>query len=174
MHAMTQPEAPSLPSLTIGSGALHVEGITGHGLARATVALRLDGQRVATDNLTREQLTGFALQLMELADELVDDRAYATSDSVKDGRGVLSQRHGDSLRRFYRLQDRLPILQLAQRVLESADDETATTLLTLLANVAATGEMPFRVDVAFKAANAPMLTLVQPSRNAAENTEEPA
>lgn len=171
---MTLPDAPSLPSLTIGKGALQIEGITGHGLARATAALRIDGQRIATEQLTREHLVSFALQLLELADALVDDRAYVTSDTVKDGRGVLSQRHGDSLRRFYRLQDRLPILQLAQRVLESADDETANTLLTLLANVEATGHMPVRVEVAFKAANPPALTLVHSAEPESAKDETPA
>lgn len=151
----SEAEAPRLPILLIGNGAVQIEGITGHGASRATLTLRLDGTRVATENVTREGLVAFALGLLDLSEQMVDDRAYLTSDTVRDGRGAVSTRHGDGLKRFYRLQDRLPILQLAQRVVETADDGTANTLLTLLANVEATGQLPIRVQVDYKPAPAP-------------------
>lgn len=150
MIAMTNDSGPILPSLVVGTGAIQVESITGHGAARAALAMRLDGARVATESLTRETLFSFALELLDLCENMVDDRAYHTSDSMRDGKGAVSSRYEDGLRMHYRLRDRLPILQLAQRLLERADDETANTFLTLLASASTTGEIPIRVEVDFK------------------------
>lgn len=157
MNAMlkTEAEAPCLPTLLVGSAAVQIEGITGHGASRASLAMRVDGQRVATDSLTREELQVFALSLLDLTEQMVDDRAYLATDSVRDGRGAVSDRHGDGLKRFFRVKDRLPILQLAQRVIETADDATANTLLALLANVEATGNLPIVVQVGYSLAPEP-------------------
>lgn len=146
---MPKDESPAMPSLIVGSGMVYVESITGHGVSLASVVLRVDGQRLAAEPIGRERLVNFALGLLKLSQQMVDERAYLSSDTVQDGLGAVSTRHKDGLKRYYRLKDRLPILQLAQRVLESADDDTASTLLALLASADATGRLPVsvRIDV---------------------------
>lgn len=144
--------APSLPRLELGNSAtaVTVDGITGHGAARATFTLNTPAGD-ASGACTREALVSFALDLLALSGQMIDDAAYATSDTVREGEGLISRRHSDGLRRFFRLRARLPILQLAQGVLEKADDQTANTLLALLAQAQATGSLPIKVDVDFSA-----------------------
>lgn len=143
--------ASSLPRLELGASAVAVEGITGHGAARASLSLTTP-QGAASGSCTRQALVSFALDLLALADQMIDDGAYATSDTIRGGEGHISSRHADGVKRFFRLRDRLPILQLAQAVLEQADDRTANTLLALLAQAQATGALPIKVDVDFRAA----------------------
>lgn len=150
---MPKDESPTLPMLSVGTANVIVESITGHGRSLATCAVRLDGQRVTFDQLDREAVMTFGLQLLQLGEQMIDARAYLTSPSVRDGLGVVSTRHSDGLMRFYRLRDRIPLLQLFQSVLESCDDETANGLLALTANVQATGRLPIKVSIGVDAVN---------------------
>lgn len=150
---MPKDQAPALPQLAIGASNIIVESITGHGQSLANCVVRVDGQRVSTEQLDREAVIAFGLSLLQLGEQMIDGRAYLASDTVRDGLGVVSSRHNDGLKRFYRLRDRIPILQLAQSALETCDDETANTLLALLANVQATGQIPIRVQIGIAAIN---------------------
>lgn len=143
---------PSLPTLVIGEHAVRVAGITGHGASRASIAIDGEAAGACVGLVTRDALVGFAIGLLDLCEQMVEDTAYGTSDSIRSGAGNVPTRHRDAVRRFYRIRDRLPILQLAQRVLETADDKTAYTLLTLLAQADATGALPINVAIDITAA----------------------
>jgi hypothetical protein len=143
-------DTPKLPTLNLGDLSIGVKGITGHGASRASIAICTVAGTIEAA-ATREGLISFALDLLNLTDQMIDDGAYSTTDTIRSGVGRVSSRYDDALKRFYRLSDRLPILQLAQRVLEKADDKTANTLLLLLAEAEATGAFPFKVAVDLKA-----------------------
>ncbi|MCD0253123.1 hypothetical protein JWH16_04540 [Xanthomonas campestris pv. campestris] len=138
--------APTLPALRLAEFTIAVDGITGHGASRASLTARTSHGTVASD-ATRDDLVAFALELLKLSEQMIDDSAYSASDTIRFGAGMVSGRHKDGLLRYYRLRDRLPILTLMQQVLESADDKTASTLLQLLANVTATGNLPIKVEI---------------------------
>ena len=142
--------APALPQLRLGKHSLGIDSITTHGAARAVVSIREQGSAggaIGTTTLTREALVSFAIGVLDLAEHLIEDAAYHTSDSVRDGQASVSARHQDAVRRYYRIRDRLPILQLAQRVMEKADDTTANGLLMLLGHCEATGRLPLQVKL---------------------------
>jgi hypothetical protein len=145
---------PSLPTLVVGEHAIRVAGITGHGASRASIAIDGDVVGACVGLVTRDALVGFAIGLLDLSKQMIEDTAYGTSDSIRPGADNVPTRYRDAVRRFYRIRDRLPILQLAQRVLETADDKTAYTLLTLLAQADATGALPINVAIDITAAPA--------------------
>ncbi|MEI2263559.1 hypothetical protein OHC51_21620 [Stenotrophomonas indicatrix] len=144
---------PSLPTLIVGGHAIRVAGITGHGASRACIAIDGDDAGAHEGLVTRDALVGFAIGLLDICEQMIEDTAYGTSDSIRSGAGKVSTRYRDGVRRFYRIRDRLPILQLAQSVLETADDKTANILLTLLAQAKATGSLPINVAIDITAAS---------------------
>lgn len=144
--------APKLPALTLDDCELTIDGITGHGASRAVATIMTPGGDMHSAHLTREALIAFALELLALSSQMVEEGAYSTSDTVRRGVGAVSRRHADGVKRYYRIRDRMPVLQLAQRVLETSDDKTANTLLALLVHVEATGALPIKVNIDFKAA----------------------
>lgn len=145
--------APKLPALKLADLSVEVDGITGHGASRANLSVSSPAG-TATGQATREQIVAFAIELLALSGQMIEEGAYGTSDFIRTGTGHVTGRHHDGLKRYYRIRDRLPILQLAQRVLEATDDATANTLLALLVNVEATGKMPIKIEIDFKAAKA--------------------
>lgn len=161
---------PQLPYLDLGDATFEVSGITGHGASRATFALSTSTELRSAGSVTREAVVKFALDLLHLSGQMIDDGAYATSDTIRDGIGHVSARHNDGLLRYYRLRDRLVILQLAQRVLEKAPDDTANTLLSLLAHAETTGIIPINVVVDLKTAENDELGLTSQLRDPAEPT----
>lgn len=162
---------PALPRLHLGTHLLTVDSITTHGAARAMVSVRGHEDPdcpAASAALTRDALVAFALGILDLSEHLVEDGAYHTSDSVRDGQATVSTRHRDGLRRYFRIRDRLPILQLAQRVLEKADDNTARKLLILLGHADATGQLPLEVNLDLTAT--PKLRLVSQNEQSEPST----
>ena len=149
------PEAPELPCLDMGSHVVCVDRITGIGRSLATVSVRqqVDGQPLdravaTTSTLDRDAITHFAMSLLDLADQMVHDRAYDSSSVLAQReRLVMQRRAADSTKRYFKLIDRLPLLQLAQRVLERCTDDTAKTLTLLLCDAEATGTLPVRAKV---------------------------
>src|SRR6185437_5264719 len=82
------PKFPTLPTLTIGKFAVALESISGHGAARATFALKqiAPGGKVtrewAAGSVTRTEMTTFALNLLDIADQMMHDEAYSRSSAL--------------------------------------------------------------------------------------------
>jgi len=151
---MNQP--PVLPSLSLGEVTIAVDSISGHGAAEATIEIRKIGatkrgnRTTASGRVNRQSLTLFALQLLDLAEQMMHPDAYASSTAMANSdvtRAMIDRRRKDSTQRYFRLIDRLPILQLSQRVLERCDDTVAQTLLLLLGHAEVSGTMPVSAKV---------------------------
>lgn len=161
-------DTPKLPALELGDLSIRVAGITGHGASRASLVVSSPAEELS-GLATREALVDFALALLQLSEQMIEEGAYGTSDTIRAGSVHVSSRHRDGLKRFYRIRDRLPILQLAQSVLEKADDGTANTLLALLAQAEATGALPIKVEIDFSASQEPEKPMSQ-SRDPSDST----
>lgn len=154
---------------------LTVDELTGYGTEYATLSLReikdkakgLPGRRVKLNPATtRTQLIELAFGLLDVADQMQPKATYAMSDTVHSGMSEptpsnatfhklaeearepdIDGRRRDNSMRFQRLRERMPELQLAQRVLERCSDEVALTLASLLVMVDQTGDLPLRVGM---------------------------
>jgi hypothetical protein len=151
---MTKP--PKLPVLRLAdAGTIAVTAISGHGAAEATIEVQKAsqgrGNRPAVEGrVNRQNLTLFALELLDLAEQMVHQDAYASSTALANNdvtRALIDRRRKDATQRYFRIVDRLPILQLCQRVLERCDDTVAQTLLLLLGHAEANGTMPVTAKV---------------------------
>lgn len=147
---------PELPTLKLDALMVCVDRISGHGNARASLSVRRvspagqPGRAVAcSSQVSRNDLIGFACGLLAVAEQMIDPKAFTSTDSFDEPHQAeaLRKRSTDATKRYFRLQDRLPLLQLSQRVLERCSDEVANTLLALLANADATGVLPVKADV---------------------------
>lgn len=147
----------------------------GYGTEFATLSLReikdkskgQVGRRVMLNPATtRTQLIDLAFGLLDVADQMQPRATYAMSDTVHSGMSEptpsnatfhklaeearepdIDGRRRDTSARFQRLRQRMPELQLAQRVLERCSDEVALTLASLLVMVDQTGDLPLRAGV---------------------------
>jgi hypothetical protein len=156
---------------------LTVDELTGYGTEYATLSLReikdkakgLPGRRVKLNPATtRTQLIELAFGLLDVADQMQPKATYATSDTVHSGMAEptpanatfhklaeearepdIDGRRRDTSARFQRLRQRMPELQLAQRVFERCSDEVALTLASLLVMVDQTGDLPLRAGMQF-------------------------
>ena len=156
---------------------LTVDELTGYGAEYATLSLReikdkakgLPGRRVKLNPATtRTQLIELAFGLLDVADQMQPKATYATSDTVHSGMAEptpanatfhklaeearepdIDGRRRDTSARFQRLRQRMPELQLAQRVFERCSDEVALTLASLLVMVDQTGDLPLRAGMQF-------------------------
>lgn len=168
---------PTLPKIALGPAyELTVDSITGHGRSFARlsvnrvppVANRAARTLVDGAEVSRQELIEFGLQLLDLADQMVDDRAFAGSLAAG---SINSQipflRAKDATQRYYKLVDRLPLLQLAQRALERCDDTTASTLTVMLGIAESTGKLPVRAQIGFKSEGTPA------DKDASEHLAEP-
>lgn len=154
---------------------LTVDELTGYGTEYATLSLReikdkakgLPGRRVKLNPATtRTQLIELAFGLLDVADQMQPKATYATSDTVHSGMAEptpanatfhklaeearepdIDGRRRDTSARFQRLRQRMPELQLAQRVFERCSDEVALTLASLLVMVDQTGDLPLRAGM---------------------------
>lgn len=147
---------PELPSLKLNALMVSVERISGHGNARASMSVRRlspDGEPAAavacSSHVSRNDLIGFACGLLGVAEQMIEPKAFTSTDSFAEPHQAeaLRKRSSDATKRYFALQDRLPLLQLTQRVLERCSDEVAHTLLALLANADSTGVLPVKADV---------------------------
>lgn len=145
---MTKP--PKLPRLTLGNHILAIDSISGHGAAEATVSVhknkaKPESRPVATTNVARPELTRFALELLDLSEEMLHAGTFASSTAFPDSdtaRALIDRRRKDATQRYFKGIDRLPILQLCQRFLERCDDKAAQTLLMILAHGETHGTLP--------------------------------
>jgi hypothetical protein len=144
-----------LPEIFIGELCIRVEQINGHGASHATLTARKKqrsgslGKCVASsETVPQQELVRFALELLALSEQMTHAGAFGASDLFQADHGHARRAHRECrTRRYFQITNRLPILQLAQRVLERCDDTTASTLLHLLANADATGKIPVRTRV---------------------------
>lgn len=155
---------------------LTVDDVSGHGSEYAILSLRgstprgRPGKRLAMKGMTRGEVVEIAFQLLDLADQMQPKTTYATSESVSTEQEPLPHsdaffsaldattemaRRRDVAERYRRLKSRMPLLQLAQRVLERCDDEIADTLHATLLGVAQTGTLPFSAFIEFREAPDP-------------------
>lgn len=153
---------------------LTVDDLSGYGTEYATLSLReiknkakgQPGRRIKLDQATRTKLIELAFGLLDVADQMQPKATYATSDTVHSGMAEPSPanatfhklaeearepdidgRRRDTSARWLRLQQRMPELQLAQRVLERCSDDVALTLASLLVMVDQTGDLPLRAGM---------------------------
>lgn len=156
--------SPKLPTLKIGKFVVALESISGHGAARASFALKQSSpsgrscRDLDAGTVSRTDLTTFALNLLDIAEQMVHDEAYARSSAMNptdEARAILARRKKDATQRYFRITDRLPILLLAQRVLERCNDEVAQSLLMLLGHAEARGVLPVKVALQLDAVDAP-------------------
>lgn len=152
----------TFPEIQLGSTLLAIDAIAGHGAESARFVTRRVGangkagrKSIIANAVPREQIAAYAIDLLELCELMVDGAAYTTTDALpQPGRARIGSIRADAVKRHARLRDRLPLLMLAQRVIERADDEVTSTLLALLANMEATGKTPIRAVVDFHASEA--------------------
>jgi hypothetical protein len=158
--------SPKLPTLTIGKFAVALESISGHGAARAAFSLKQItpcgkiGREWDAGSVTRTEMTTFALNLLDIADQMMHDEAYSRSSALnptatEEARAILERRKKDATQRYFRITERLPILLLAQRVIERCNDEVAQSLLMLLGHAEARGVLPLKVALQVDAVDAP-------------------
>jgi hypothetical protein len=171
---------------------LTVDDLTGYGSEFATVSLReiknkpkaQPGSRVMLNPATsRTQLIELAFGLLDVADQMQPKATFATSDTVHSGAAEptplnstfcklaqdspqpdIDRRRRDVSARFHRLRQRMPELQLAQRVLERCSDEVAMTLASLLFMADQTGDLPLRAGM--QVAPSPEVMAAMPSSTA--------
>lgn len=153
-------DTPILPKLALGPAyELSVDSITGHGRSYARlsvnrvppVANRAPRTLVDGAEVSRQELIEFSLQLLDLAEQMVDERAFVGSLAAGSMNSQIPfLRAKDATQRYYKLVDRLPLLQLAQRALERCDDTTASTLTVMLGIAESTGKLPVRAQIGFK------------------------
>jgi hypothetical protein len=158
------PKFPTLPTLAIGKYAVVLESISGHGAARATFTLKqmTPSGRVSREwdagSVTRTDMTTFALNLLDIADQMMHDEAYSRSSALnptEEARAILARRKKDATQRYFRITERLPILLMAQRVIERCNDDVAQSLLMLLGHAEARGVLPLKVALQVDAVDAP-------------------
>lgn len=152
---------------------LTVDRLAGYGTEYADMSLRESngkgqpGRRVkAKFGVKRAEVIAMAFNLLDVAEMMQPDSTYATSDSVHSSKGEsipihagfnqlrrevrqpnideVDGRKRDVAVRFERMRQRMPVLQLAQRVLERCEEDVAQTLSALLVMVDETGDLPLR------------------------------
>lgn len=157
---------------------LTIDRLAGYGTEYADMSLRENndkgqpGKRIkANFGVKRAEVIAMAFNLLDVADMMQPDSTYATSDSVHSSKGEsipvhagfnqlrrevrppdideVDGRKRDVAERFERLRQRMPELQLAQRVFERCSDEVALTLASLLVMVDQTGDLPLRAGMQF-------------------------
>lgn len=147
--------APKLPAITIGDHVVAVDRISGHGNASATLAItRLTptgkpSREVDRQSVTRAELTAYALELLDLSEAMVHHGAYSSSISVPDRHqlAMVARRKQEAVLQYFRIEDRLPILQMCQRLLESCSDAMAKQLLLMMSYAQTQGRIPVNFDL---------------------------
>lgn len=119
------------------------------------------GARLFLDHKKREDLIALAFDLLAIAERMQPEATYNNSQS-RYARGKDQQPYSEAFRltldqiqdkkkavanRWRNLHNRMHILQLAQRVLEDCDEETAGLLATLLMAADQTGTLPIRASI---------------------------
>lgn len=156
---------------------LTVERLAGFGGERVDVSLRepnekgQPGKRIkAQYGMNRAMVIAAAFALLDVADQMLADSTFATSDALPCNKGESqplnstfqklraeaaaraaginpSERAADMAVKFERLRGRLPTLQLAQRVLENCGDDVHQSLAALLMLADNTNALPFSAGV---------------------------
>ncbi len=154
---------PTLPALRFGEYIFTVDSITGHGAAEATLAVRraerggVASRRIPSGTVSRPALTSFALELLDLAEQMIHPGAYRESAELEatSSHPIAQRRRREATQRYFRLVDRLPVLQLAQKVVETCDDHVIKTLLLLLAHADTHGTLPVNAKLELSPVLAP-------------------
>lgn len=144
---------------------LTVDRLYGSGAEYADLSFRdcnekgQPGKRIVVEfGVTRTEVIQAAFGLLDVADVMQPESTYAHSESVHSGLSEprpdslsflelnLAERKRDVVKNHQRLRERMPTLQLAQRVLERCNDEVAATLCALLVTADQTGDLPLRAE----------------------------
>lgn len=154
---------------------LTTEGVSGVGCEHATVGLRALGEDGAPGTcvmvehgLSRSDVIALAFGLLDIADQMQPLATYSTSSAVAGAltefapgnetftrlvaehaaaSSSVAERRLDTAQRYRLLKERMPTLQLCQRVLERASKDVADTLYAMLSMADQCGNLPFRAGM---------------------------
>lgn len=118
------------------------------------------GKRLRMSIINRAELTALAFALLDITDLMSPESVNATSqvfgtrfaepwpvNETFMKMANTDQRRRDVAQRHRRINERMPILHRAQRLLEECDDKVAETLDFVMSVAKHTGDLPLRTNV---------------------------